>query len=120
MAADIIARADTVAPLLEQGLVRTGIFGDVAVGPGTFGAFETLDQVPGQPYDLVLTCTKSFDSPAAARDIAAHRDLLGARSRIVLFQNGWGNAEVFLEFFDKATVCMPGSSPVLSEPGRTT
>ena len=101
---DIIARADTVGPLQEQGLVRTGIFGDFTAGTGSFRAFETLDQLPGQPYDFILTCTKSFDSPAAATDIAGHHGLLTGQGKVVLFQNGWGNAEVFIDHFDKEVV----------------
>jgi 2-dehydropantoate 2-reductase len=46
-------------------------------------------------FDFVLVATKSFDSEAAARDLAAHGALLGARARIVVCQNGWGSAELF-------------------------
>jgi 2-dehydropantoate 2-reductase len=54
-----------------------------------------LDDVAGGPYDFVLVCTKSFDSPTAAQDLAEHDSLIGADARLVLFQNGWGNAEAF-------------------------
>jgi len=101
---DLIARADTVRPLLEQGLFRTGIFGEFSAQPGTFGAFTGLDQIPDQAYDFILTCTKSFDSPDAAQDLGSHPNLLAKHGKVVLFQNGWGNAEVFTDHFDKKVV----------------
>ncbi len=100
---DIMARAETADALREAGLVRTGIFGGVRAEPASFGCFTTLDQAVG-PYDFVLVCTKSFDSAAAARDLAEHRDRTGRNARLVLFQNGWGNAESFCAHFEKHRV----------------
>ena len=101
---DIIARPETVAALQEAGLVRTGIFGDARAAPARFGCFTTLDQVSGEPYGYVLVCTKSFDSASAAQDLAEHRDEIGRNARLVLFQNGWGNAEFFRAHFDERKV----------------
>ncbi len=100
---DIIARAETADALQEAGLVRTGIFGDARAEPASFGCFTTLDRIAG-PYEFVLVCTKSFDSAAAAKDLAEHRDRVGANGRLVLFQNGWGNAEYFRVHFDEQKV----------------
>jgi len=114
---DIIAREGTVSALRTGGLARTGIFGSVEVGPEGFGAFASLDEllrIGGQRlqdgglnrdrdfgYDYVLICTKSHGSPAAASDLSRHRKILGDGGKIVLFQNGWGNAEIFAEHFPK-------------------
>ncbi|MHC4644927.1 MAG: ketopantoate reductase family protein [Planctomycetota bacterium] len=96
---DIIARQKTVLALRAAGLVRTGIFGDYHAGPAGFGAYCSVSQVGAKTYDYVLVCTKSFDSAVAAEDISKHHFLLGEDGKIVLFQNGWGNAEAFLPFF---------------------
>ena len=98
-AVDIVARPGTVAALERGGLVRTGIFGDSRAEAGTFGAFAELKGVQGPGYDFVLVCTKSFDSASAARDLAGHRGALGGEAALVLFQNGWGNAECFTGHF---------------------
>ena len=116
---DIIAREGTVSALRKGGLARTGIFGSVEVGPEGFGAFASLDELLrlggrrlqdgglnrdrdfGCDYDYVLICTKSHGSPAAAADLSRHRKILGDGGKIVLFQNGWGNAEIFAEHFPK-------------------
>jgi 2-dehydropantoate 2-reductase len=114
---DIIAREGTVSALRRDGLVRTGIFGSVEFGAEMFGAFASLDEllrgaglrvrdgdihIEGGPgYDYILICTKSHGSPAAAADLSRRPDILAPAGKIVLFQNGWGNAEIFAEHFPK-------------------
>ncbi len=101
---DILARAQTVAALKNEGLLRTGIFGRVHAPGRAFGCLASLDEVARGPYDFVLICTKSFDSTAAAGDLAAHADRVGRNTAQVLFQNGWGNAESFAAHFDQRRI----------------
>ena len=101
---DIISRKNTVLSLQENGLARTGIFGGYRAEPFTFGSFSSPDEVPPKTYDYILVCTKSFDSFQAAKDLSMHESLFGRSTKIVLFQNGWSNAEVFTPFFDKEIV----------------
>ncbi len=101
---EIIARGETIFALREEGLTRTGIFGRMCAGPDAFTCHESLDLIEAADYDFVLICTKSFDSVGAAKDLAEHCGRIGAGARLVLFQNGWGNAEAFCEHFDKGRV----------------
>ena len=101
---EIVARAQTVAVLQREGLCRTGIFGRADAEAGVFGCYASLDQAAGGPYDFVLICTKSFDSASAARDLAEREDRIGGQARLVLFQNGWGNAEAFCAHFARHRV----------------
>jgi 2-dehydropantoate 2-reductase len=98
---EIVARDQTVAALREAGLTRTGIFGRTHARPDEFVCHESLEHGSGSEFDLVLVCTKSFDSAAAASDLVEHGDCIGPRARLVLFQNGWSNAEAFCEHFDR-------------------
>ena len=101
---DIIARQGTVSALREKGLVRTGIFGDFCASPSTFGSWASLRELPAGSCDYILACTKSFDSADAAKDLSLHSSLFAAETKIVLFQNGWGNAEAFLGCFEKERI----------------
>ncbi|MCJ7778418.1 MAG: 2-dehydropantoate 2-reductase, partial [Sedimentisphaerales bacterium] len=92
---NIIARENTVNALREHGLVRTGLFGDYHANSTVLGSFISLDELAKKTYDYILVCVKSFDSPDAAEDLANHKFLFGEETKIVLFQNGWGNAEIF-------------------------
>jgi len=96
---DIVGRKATCERLRVQGLVRTGIFGEYRSAPGTFAAHGGIDRVPPGAYDYLLVCTKAHDSEPVARELAAHGGLVSAETRIVLFQNGYGNYEVFSSFF---------------------
>ncbi len=101
---DIIARKDTVQSLRKNGLVRTGIFGDYHAGPSAFGSYTSLNELSDRLYDYVLVCTKSFDSLEAAKDLCEHKTIFTRKTKIVLSQNGWGNAEAFTIFFDEEMV----------------
>jgi len=110
---DIIARQETVDSLRQNGLVRTGIFGDYHAPASAFNCYTSLSEIESQPYDTtctakltldsgtryILVCTKSFDSLGAAQDLCRHSRLIEEATKIVLFQNGWGNAEKFTSFF---------------------
>lgn len=100
----VVARRDTVLALRERGLSRTGIFGDYYAGPDEFSACESVDEIHEKSYDYALVCTKSFDSEGAAKDLYEHASLFAENARVVLFQNGWGNAEVFLSLFDEKCI----------------
>jgi len=101
---DIIARKDTVNALSKGGLKRNGIFGEFYAPPKAFGSFSKLKDLSLKTYDYFLVTTKSFDSSQAAKDISRHNKLLKDKTKIVLFQNGWGNAEVFASFFPKGKI----------------
>jgi len=101
---DIIARENTVGSLRKDGLLRTGIFGEYHAGPSEFGCCASLDELDEQTCDYILVCTKSFDSFEAAKDLCEHKSIFSEKTKIVLFQNGWGNAEAFTSFFDRQTV----------------
>jgi len=94
-----IARPQTVDALKQAGLVRTGIFGDFQAGPDSFTAVERLGKLGPGPFDYILVCTKSFDSAFAAEDLVGHPEVFARGTKIVLCQNGWGNAEKFTAHF---------------------
>jgi len=95
----IIARPETARQLKSGGLTRRGIFGDFFAPAGSFAVESNLADIAAESFDFVLVTTKSFDSEAAAGDIARYPALLKSNGKIVLCQNGWGNAEVFQAFF---------------------
>ena len=93
----VVARPETVAALRARGLRRTGIFGEVPIAPGRIAAWPAIEQTPDAGFDYVLVCTKTYDRAEAARSIGAWAGEGAVGAAIVLFQNGWGNAEVFRE-----------------------
>jgi 2-dehydropantoate 2-reductase len=100
----ILARPETTCLLRKKGLSRAGIFGSTFARAGSFGAVNSLGDVLDARFDYVLVCVKSFDSEQAAQDLYERRHLLKPPGRIVLFQNGWGNAQVFSRLFPEKAV----------------
>jgi 2-dehydropantoate 2-reductase len=99
-----VARAETVEALRKRGLSRTGIFGRFRARPEEFKAYESLNDIEGKQFDYILVCTKSFDSAGAAEELSIHGGIFGNDTKIVLCQNGWGNAEKFTVHFPKQRV----------------
>lgn len=102
--ATFVDRQETVEYLRRHGLRRTGIFGEVRIPPESFDAVQRIDVVKTAGLDYILVCTKSFDSPAVARELSAAPLGRDTACPIVLFQNGWGNFEVFAEPFEPRRV----------------
>ena len=100
----ILCRTNTAAALRESGLVRQGIFGPFQALPEALRVFTTLDDLPQQPFDYILVTVKSFDSAAASNDLAQHPSLWNKDTKIILCQNGWGNAEIFAKHFPKEQI----------------
>lgn len=96
---DIIAREDTVDVLNALGLRRSGLFGDFHATPDTFNCYASLNDLPENDFDYILVCAKSFDTSAAAKDLASCSFVKNSAGRVVHFQNGWGNAEKLAAFF---------------------
>lgn len=98
---DVLAREDTVKDLRKGGLRRTGIFGEYYAEPTSFNCYSFLKDLPKAKYDYILICTKSYHTQDAARDLSRYPSLLANNTRIILVQNGWGNAEIFVSFFPR-------------------
>ena len=89
----LVGRKDTVSLLRGKGLSRIGIFGELCSPPESFNAFSSLNDVSSGHYDFILVCTKSFDTETVGRQLVQFWKFGSAK--IILCQNGWGNAEEF-------------------------
>ncbi len=63
-----------------------------------------MDEIGDTAFDFILVCVKSFDSASSAEDISRHPGIFDGDTKIVLCQNGWGNAEKFTAHFPKERV----------------
>jgi len=100
----LITRPNTVRQLKQGGLNRMGIFGSFNAEPNSFTAYQSLDEIGNTMFDFILVCVKSFDSASSAEDLSRNQGVFGQNTKIVLCQNGWGNAEKFTAYFPKERV----------------
>lgn len=94
----LLSRDKTAEYLRENGLKRTGIFGDITTTANRFTVYEDYDEIPSG-YDYVIVAVKTTSNEDVARELNKHPGILGQNGRIVIFQNGWGNDVPFLTYF---------------------
>ena len=99
----IIARSKTAEYIRENGMKRTGLFGELDVKPEEVTVYEDYESVPSG-FDYVAVAVKTMANETVAESLASHKGILGDTGRIVLFQNGWGNDEPYLKYFPSSQV----------------
>lgn len=99
----IIDVEPTVSALKEYGIVKTGVLGNVTIQPQQFKSYESLEKVNDGNFDYVCVCVKSYLSETIAKVVHQNTDKIST-CPVVLFQNGWGNAEQFITYFDTHTI----------------
>lgn len=100
----ILARSKTMEIIRQEGIKRTGILGEVHVQSSELTIYESLEHFSGNVYDYVLICTKTTTNYLLATELNFNRELLSKNSKIVILQNGWGNDEQYIKFFDVETI----------------
>lgn len=90
---------DTIATIEQEGLTRSGLFGDRHVPPCDLSLTTDPAALADTPPDWILICTKAFASADVAASLAWIQPRLPDSVRLVLCQNGWGNEAPFLPFW---------------------
>ncbi len=91
----VVRTAETASALREEGVRRTGVFGDTVCGPERLDVTTSLRDLASAAPDCVLVCTKTTAALELARRLAEVWDAFPAEPAMVLCQNGWGSAECF-------------------------
>ncbi len=92
-----VTRAGKSDSLRGKPLIRTGVFGDVSIPADRITVFDGVAAFAGDA-DFILVCTQAFSAPAVAVELASNPAV--GRTPIVLCHNGWGSADVFVEYFE--------------------
>lgn len=98
---ELVAKGKTKEAVEKNGIVRKGLFQQVIIPAGKVKIYEKLQFIEKGEYDFILVCTKTTISAQIAEELGGNKHILKDSGKIVLFQNGFGNDEVFLKFFDK-------------------
>ncbi len=86
---------------LRSGFRVFGIFGDYSFEAYQYGILEDFNSTSDFDYILITTKTKANDE--IAKELCSIKDSV-CDSKLVVIQNGWGNAEKFVECFGKERV----------------
>jgi len=94
----LLARGVTANTIRRKGIHRNGILGNAYVAPNDIETLEHLDDTK-EPFDAIHICTKALATNAIAGQIAANPDATDNQTKLVLWQNGWGAADIVASYF---------------------
>lgn len=77
------------------------MFDKIIIPAGKINIYEKLQYIEECEYDFILICTKTIISSEVAEELWKNKHILKDEGKIVLFQNGFGNDEAFLKFFNE-------------------
>ena len=100
----IFARGKTACEIQTNGIRRTGLFTNYSFSKDEVYVYEDYSKIPKNTIDYVFIATKTTANDDISQKLSENRDILKENSKIIIFQNGFGNDEPYLRFFDKKYV----------------
>lgn len=98
------ATENTAKMLREDGIKRIGLFKNLSYEPSEFNVYTSYDEIPKDTFDYVFITTKTTVNESVSEKLDKYRDILHSNAKIIIFQNGFGNDEYYLRYFNKNQV----------------
>ena len=92
------------ADKLTEGIKRIGIFNHLSFSPDSYDVYTDYNDLPEDSFDFVFVCSKTIANEDISNNLNEHRSILKEGAKIIIFQNGFGNDEPYLRYFDKDEV----------------
>ena len=100
----LFARGKTAKAIKENGIKRTGLFTHYTFSPDDLRVFESYSEIPSSEFDYVFITAKTTANESISKDLSENSQILKDNFKIIIFQNGFGNDEAYLRYFDKSQV----------------
>ena len=100
----IFARGETAKAIKENGIKRCGLFTHYSFTKDEVNVYETYGEIPKNTFEYVFIASKTTANDDISQKLDIHRAILKDNFKIIIFQNGFGNDEAYLRFFDKSRV----------------
>ena len=98
----IYARGETAKAIKENGIKRCGLFTHYEIRE--IPVYESYDEIPKNHFDYIFIYSKTTANEDIAENLNRNRDILKESTKIIIFQNGFGNDEHYLKHFTKKQV----------------
>ena len=98
----IYAKGQTANAIKENGIKRIGLFKHYEIE--NIPVYETYESIPTDTFDYIFITSKTTANKDIANNLNRHRDILKDTTKIIIFQNGFGNDEPYLRYFTKKQV----------------
>ncbi len=100
----LFARGKTAKAIRENGIERCGLFAHYKYENDEIDVYESYNDIPKDTFEYVFITSKTTANDDISKKLDLHRDILKENFKIIIFQNGFGNDEYYLRFFDKKEV----------------
>ncbi|MBQ9160349.1 MAG: 2-dehydropantoate 2-reductase [Methanobrevibacter sp.] len=98
----IYATGKTAKAIKENGVKRTGLFENYSFN--SVKVFESYGKIPEKYFDYIFVSTKTTQNKTIAENLNEHKNLFKDNTKIIIFQNGFGNDSEYLKYFNKNQV----------------
>lgn len=98
----IYAREETAKAIKTNGIRRTGLFTHYELD--NIPVYESYGDLPKDTFDYIFICSKTVANEDIAQNLNDNRDIFKENTKILIFQNGFGNDEPYLKYFSKKQV----------------
>ena len=98
----IYARGETAKAIRENGIRRTGLFTHYEIAD--IPVYDKYEDIPKNAFDYIFIASKTTANEDIAENLNNHRDIFRDDTKIIIFQNGFGNDEPYLRYFSKKQV----------------
>ena len=100
----LFARGETARAIKENGIKRCGLFEHYSFGKDEVIVYESYEDIPKDAFEYVFITSKTTANDDISKNLNENRQILKDNFKIIIFQNGFGNDEAYLRFFDKTEV----------------
>ncbi|MGX8694279.1 MAG: ketopantoate reductase family protein [Methanobrevibacter sp.] len=100
----IFARGKTAQAIRENGIERCGLFKHYSFASEEISVYEDYKSIESDSFEYIFITSKTTANADIAHNLNENRQILKENGKIIIFQNGFGNDEYFLEYFSKKEV----------------
>ena len=98
------ASHETANEMKLHGIKRTGLFENYSFDYGEFEVYDNYSQIPDNSFDFILICTKTIFNMEFSEALFKNKRILNRDFKILTCQNGFGNDEFYLKYFNEDEV----------------
>ena len=96
---NVFARGETADYISKNGVARRGLFGDMDFGADRIKVYRNYSDIP-TAMDFVIVTAKTLANEEIAAALDRNRHIFHKDTKIIIGQNGWGNVDKYLKYFD--------------------
>lgn len=100
----IYARGETAKAIKKNGIKRCGLFENYSFSSEEVKVFSDYRDIAKNSFDYVFITSKTTANDDISQKLNEFRDILKTDFKIIIFQNGFGNDNAYLRYFDKSEV----------------